>query len=267
MSSDRSSRPVHEPALRLLRWLVRRLHGFYLALGLFLAIALGLMVGAVWLFAELAELVVEGETKAFDESILLWVHGHESATIDAIALQVTVVGNGPVVAMATLLICSFLWVLRYRLAVLTLVAGMLGAGLLQGVLKLVYQRPRPELFVIATPYSRPISASFPSGHALGATVLYLLVTYLLFRFGARAGIRVAALVFGPAMILAIGMTRIYLGVHYPSDVIAGYLIGLAWAAFCVLGSETAQRLLRRSNDAKPASAETAELEPAETGTR
>ena len=244
--------PFH-PLVSMLRWLVRHLHGFYTAFGLFLVVGLGIALTGIWIFAELAEEIARGATRQFDESVLLWMNGHASPARDGIALQITSVGNGAAVITIALVMCAFLWVLKHRLAVILVVVGVVGADLLNRVLKAAFERPRPELFVLETPFDRPVSASFPSGHAMSAIVVYVLLAYLIGRLGGRGWFKVLVNSVAAILILAIGASRMYLGVHYPSDVFAGYLLGFAWIIFCIFGleaMEVAQGRSRRQEEKK-----------------
>jgi undecaprenyl-diphosphatase len=237
---------AHAPIVRALRWLRDRVHGLYTALGLFLTIALVLAFGAIWIFAKLASGVMAGATLSFDDTVLEWLHRHASAGWDQVALQITAVGNGTSVAVISLVVCAFLWAFRQRGAVLLLIMAVVGADLGQTLLKLVFQRPRPELFVIQTPYARPVSTSFPSGHAMGAIALYLVLAYLLDRLGGSRPFRWITNLAAALLIVGIGASRVYLGVHYPSDVAAGYLVGFVWVTLCVFAIESVGIIRKRS---------------------
>jgi undecaprenyl-diphosphatase len=237
---------AHAPIVRALRWLRDRVHGLYTALGVFLTVTLVLGLGALWIFAELANGVMAGTTLRFDDAVLEWLHRHATAGWDQVAIQITAVGNGTSVAVISLVVCAFLWAFRQRGAVLLVIMAVIGADLGQSVLKLVFQRPRPELFVIQTPYARPVSTSFPSGHATGAIALYLVLAYLLTRLGGTRPFRWIANGCAALLILGIGLSRIYLGVHYPSDVAAGYLIGFVWVTLCVIAIESVGLIRKRS---------------------
>lgn len=231
---------VYRSLIDAVRRLGRLVHGWYAAFGLVLALALGLALAGIWLFAWLAGDVIQGTTRALDERVLIWMDAHATPVRDRIALQITSVGNGAVVVTITLFISLFLWVLRYRLAAMLLVIAIAGADLANRVLKAVFERPRPELFVPETPFARPLSASFPSGHATAAMALYLMLAFLLSRLGGRGWFRVVVIVLASTLVIAIGVSRMYLGVHYPSDVIGGYLIGFIWVTFCILGFEAVE---------------------------
>ncbi|HEX9895460.1 MAG TPA: phosphatase PAP2 family protein [Gemmatimonadales bacterium] len=244
--------PFH-PLVTILRWLAGHLHGFYAAFGLFLVLGLALAVAGIWVFAELAEEVAQGATRQFDERILLWMNGHASPWRDRLTMQITSIGNGAAVITIALVMCAFLWVQRHRLAVILVVVGVAGSDLLNQAFKGSFDRPRPELFVLETPFQRPVSASFPSGHAMSAIVVYILLAYLMGRLGGRGWFKVLVNTLAAILIVAIGASRMYLGVHYPSDVIAGYLLGFAWITFCIFGleaMEVAQGRSRRQQEQK-----------------
>jgi undecaprenyl-diphosphatase len=108
---------------------------------------------------------------------------------------------------------------------------------------LVFERPRPSpLWALA----EEASFSFPSGHSVAAFAFYGVITYLIFRRLKGRAARVALISTASVFIVAIGASRVYLGVHYPSDVVAGYLVGLIWLATVVLAS----RRLPPSSDAR-----------------
>lgn len=227
--------------LRVIRWLAGHAQRLYAAYGAFVVVSLALSALSVWLFAEITEEVVEGRTHQVDEAILRWINAHASPRLDRLTLQITAVGNGGVVAVLTLLTGAFLWVARQRLAIVLLVAGVLGADAINRVLKSTFDRPRPELFVLETPFARPVSASFPSGHATAAIAFYLVVAFLLGHLGGTGRFRWLVNVLAGVLVLAIGASRMYLGVHYPSDVLAGWLIGFVWVTLCILGFRALSR--------------------------
>lgn len=241
---------------RPLRWLLAHVHNLYTAVGLLLTVALGLALAGAWMFAKIARAVALGETQRLDDRILLWLNSHSTPFIDNVALQVTAVGNGLTVVVIGLIACAFLWAIRERVGVLLLVIAVAGGDMFNRLLKEVFGRPRPELFVLETPYARPVSASFPSGHATASMVLYLVLAYLLVRLGGKGVFRWIVIAVSGVLIVLIGVSRMYLGVHYPSDVLAGYVFGFVWAAFCAFGIE-AVRGLRRGRRKRAA----AEVQP------
>jgi undecaprenyl-diphosphatase len=106
---------------------------------------------------------------------------------------------------------------------------VLGGTALNSLLKLVFARPRPDL---VTPLTQVLTLSFPSGHAALSAIGYLTLGALLAQAQASRAIRIYFIVVAVALTLLVGVSRVYLGVHYPTDVLAGWCIGLAWAAIC-----------------------------------
>lgn len=140
---------------------------------------------------------------------------------------------------------ALLLVLRRRWVVLGgWAAAVLGSGLLDGALKLAIRRPRPE---VAVNFLSHLSWSFPSGHSMASMVTYGMVAYLFMlamkgRRGLQIGVSLAAIL----LILAIGFSRLYLGVHYFSDVLGGFTAGALWLSACISGLEVARRLKGRT---------------------
>ncbi len=180
---------------------------------------LGLLALVGWLSQE----VLEKETFGFDTTILLWLHQHSSSAIDNIMLRLTNLGDPEfVVVIVTVSFSLLLWQKQVWAAQI-LFLNCLGGLILNQGLKLFFAKPRPHLW---TPLIIEHSYSFPSGHALGSAVVYGFLAILLasryphYRLG----------IFGGAVVIvsAIGLSRLFLGVHYPTDIIAGYAIGLIW---------------------------------------
>jgi len=117
-----------------------------------------------------------------------------------------------------------------------------GSIILNGLLKIGFERPRPQIFEWGT---KAGSWSFPSGHAMTAAVGYFTVAYLAARLQKRRRERAVTFAAAGILVLAICVSRVYLGVHYPSDVLAGVIIGLAWAGFCMATLEAVQLYSRR----------------------
>lgn len=219
----------------LLRWIGSHVRGFYTALGLFLVIGLGVIIAALLLFAGVAALVAQGVTQRFDEAVLLWLNARATPELDLAALEITALGSGVVIYMTVFIASAFLWATRHRYSVLLLWVAVLGGVILNLELKALFDRPRPELFPWRT--QQVGHSSFPSGHAMMAVVVYATLAYLVARLEATRALRRLTLGLTAVVIVLIGLTRLYLGVHYPSDVVAGFIIGFAWATFCALGIE------------------------------
>lgn len=226
-----------------LRRVARHLHGFHTALGLFLLVGLGLSAAGLWLFAEIAEAVVEGEAQGLDERVMRWMGAHGAPWLDRVALEVTALGAVAVVLMTLLVATAFLWISRHHYSVLLLWVAVGGGSLLNLVLKLAFGRPRPALFPWRTQYAA--HASFPSGHAMTAAIAYFTLAYLITRLAPTRRIRRVAWAFVVLVVLLVAASRVYLGVHYPSDVVAGVLLGLVWSTVCAAGLQVMRALRAR----------------------
>jgi undecaprenyl-diphosphatase len=236
-------------ATPLFRWLVRHVRSLHAALGIYLLAGFAALVATIGLFAWLADEVGEGATQQLDNAVLLWLDAHKSDLATRAALEVTALGSGLVVVMMVLVATAFLWLSRHRYSVLLLWVAVLGGEVLNGVLKTVFDRPRPHLFAWRTTAAL---SSFPSGHAMTSVVVYLTLAYLLARLEPSRTMRRLTLALAVLLVLGIGWSRLYLGVHYPSDVLAGYAAGLAWSTFCALGMEAVRHFRTRQPEVQQA---------------
>jgi membrane-associated phospholipid phosphatase len=181
----------------------------------------------LFILAKLAEEVLEREAFAFDTTFLLWLHQFANPNIDNLMLFITNFGNPTTVVVVAGVNILLLW-RHYREEAKVFVLACIGGLVLNTGLKLFFSKPRPEL------WHRLItekSFSFPSGHALGSMVLY---GFLAYEFATHYP-RFAKLIYSLAVILiaAIGISRLYLGVHWPTDIIAGYGVGFLWLMICI----------------------------------
>jgi undecaprenyl-diphosphatase len=203
------------------------------ALGIFLLTSLGIAAGALILFGWLAEEVMEGDTTQFDAVIRTAVHNHATPFLTSVMKAFSFLGSvGWVASFCALVICICFYFKRPRIAGFLAIA-MVGAATLDSVLKLAFHRLRPVAYYGVSPRSY----SFPSGHALGSLCFYgILAAVLADRMTGRRQKFFTWLI---AALLAamIGFSRIYLGVHYPSDVIAGYLAGAVWVTAVTIVDE------------------------------
>lgn len=179
-------------------------------------------VALVGLFGYIAREVEEGETKTRDTEILLKINAHSSSVLDTVALAVTYSGNLLTVLSMTTLLVALLVRKRLWRSVVQVVATMGGALIANALLKLLFQRERPELWQLLTHES---TYSFPSGHALLTAAFATLITLLAWKTKFRWVVLVVASLYS----LCVGLSRLYLGVHYPTDVLAGWCLGIAWA--------------------------------------
>lgn len=219
----------------LLRRVRRSVQGFYAAAGVLLATGMVLSLAGLWALGGLTEEVLEGETLRFDQAVLLWLNARATPGLDVAALRVTALGDTLVVLTVALVAGSLLWLLGQRAYAALLAAAVGGAVALYPVLKMLFDRPRPQLFEWRAQHAA--SASYPSGHATMSVVLLVVLAYVVHRLARRRAVGVAAALVAGTGALLIGLSRLYLGVHYPSDVAAGAIIGFAWAVFCALGVE------------------------------
>ncbi len=189
---------------------------------------LGVCALTLYLLAQLSDNVLEQEAFAFDKSVLLHIHRLSSPGLDGLMASVTRIGDPRTVVPLTAIIFGVLWWRRYRLEAQFFALNAFGGAVLSYVLKLAFSKQRPQLWnspIVETTFS------YPSGHALGSVVLYGFLSYILatlYPRYARAFYSAATL-----LIIAIGFSRLYLGVHWPTDIIAGYGIGFLWITVCI----------------------------------
>ncbi len=178
-----------------------------------------------WLFQE----VWEKEAFSFDTTALLWIHQFANPFLDRLMLNITTLADPPVIVGIFIGTIFWLW-RKYKYAEMGMFTiACIGGEALNVGLKLAFGKVRPQLW---TQLITETTASFPSGHALGSLVVYGFLAYLL----AREFRQFTLLIYGgvSGLVLAIGFSRLYLGVHWLTDVIAGYLVGFLWLITCIL---------------------------------
>ena len=200
---------------------------YRLLLGFLVALVLAVVFGA------LAGEMMEGETGAFDKSILIALRQSDDLSrpigpdaLKTAMIDMTALGSETILTLVTIMAIGFL-LLRKRNRQALLVAVAVGGGaILSGILKASFSRARPDV-VPHLVYAD--SGSFPSGHAMNSAIIYLTIAVLIAR--SYEDMRTRYFIVGLATLatLTVGFTRLYLGVHYPSDVAAGWLVGGAWA--------------------------------------
>jgi undecaprenyl-diphosphatase len=208
-----------------LRFIARHVRGFWTALGAFLGLTLLIGIAAASVFAAFASAVQTGLTQSFDERVLTWLAAHRTPILDNIMLEVTSLGNGIVLFMIVAIGAVFLWLTQHKWSVYILIAGVIGGQIVNQVLKGAFSRERPSVIEWVDHVS---TSSFPSGHAMTSIIAYGSVAYLVGRLEATRRLRLATWGIAALIIVSIGVSRMYLGVHYPTDIIAGFLAGLAW---------------------------------------
>ena len=181
----------------------------------------------LWLFAELADEVHELEELVFDDALLLWLNGLAGPRLDAFFVFLSRIGYAwGVVPFDIALSLALLAWKRWREAAFAIMA-LAGSALLNLSAKQFFQRDRPSLWESIAPES---TFSFPSGHAMGS--MTLAVTLVLLAWNTRW--RWPVLLLAPAFSLLVSVSRVYLGVHYPSDILAGWCAALVWVVGCYL---------------------------------
>jgi membrane-associated phospholipid phosphatase len=216
----------------LRRFLVARVkpEGF---LGLYLSVAITVLVGASWLFVAIAEDVFTHDQITFlDNQFSAWLEGHQATSMTAFMLFVTRVHSPIWIDVLALTIFVYWWFRRLRHWALTLALSVYGGSLLNYLLKNLFVRARPQF---EHPIIQLAGYGFPSGHTLAATVFYgALCAFALSYLRSWPG-RTLAMAFCIFMVSLVGFSRIYLGAHYLSDVLGAMVEGLAWLAFCLIG--------------------------------
>ncbi|QCO17519.1 phosphatase PAP2 family protein (plasmid) [Azospirillum brasilense] len=218
-----------------------RAPGFWTRLGrheLRLLVGMAVSAGLILAFALLAGEVIEGETAAFDRAVLmaLRVAGDPATPLGPpwlhnAARDVTALGSITVLSLITAVTVGFLLLQGKRGASLLVLLSVGGGMAISGLLKNQIGRERPDI----VPHGDIVfTASFPSGHSLLSAVVFLTLGAMLARFVERRRQKAYVLVVAMAVTLLVGCSRVYLGVHWPTDVLAGWCVGAGWATLCWL---------------------------------
>lgn len=196
---------------------------WYLEAGAVASLAAAVL--SLFLFGGIAEEMLQGSTVRFDLAVRGWVHQFASPEMTRAMTAISLLGYNVLIVELVIALAVF-WSLRWRRAAAWLAVTMAGALAMDLALKYAFHRPRPQVFYGAEPQSY----SFPSGHALCSFCFYGVLAGLVAARTKRLALRIAAGAAAAILVVAIGLSRIYLGMHYPSDVIAGYLAASVWVA-------------------------------------
>jgi len=205
-----------------------------------LIIGLGACV-LLWVFLSLASEIAEGETQAFDLMILKALRSPEDPSrplgpvwLEGALLDLTALGGSTVLGLVIFSVVGFLLLqTRYHTALFVATTSITGE-LVGAVLKQTFNRPRPSI----VPHLRDVfTTSFPSGHAMESAIVYLTLGALLMRVTTSRLTKTYCMGMAILLTLLVGISRVYLGVHYPTDVIGGWIIGFVWASICWLAAQ------------------------------
>ena len=210
------------------------------------------ITAALWGFVFLADEVSDGETGDFDRTLLLALRNPADPAdplgpvwLEQTAKDLTALGGFPVTGLITTLVLVYLLMIGRKGAAALVVVSIGGGMLLSSVLKLLFARARPDL----VPHAVDVfTASFPSGHATMTAAVYFTLGALLMRVVPERRLKIFVMVAAVVIVLIVGVSRVYLGVHWPTDVLAGWCIGFAWATLWWLVAAILQRRGRIDGD-------------------
>jgi undecaprenyl-diphosphatase len=199
-------------------------------------IGAGLLVaGLVLIFGVLAEEVLEGDTTGFDRSIMLALRSAANpaepigpAWLHEAARDVTSLGSVVFLGFVLIAVVGYLLLIHKRALAVLMAVSVVGGELLSTILKKSFDRPRPDIPHV----TQVFTASFPSGHAMLSAITFLTVGALLARATPELRVKRYFIALAVFLTLAVGVSRIYLAVHYPTDVLAGWCLGSGWAILC-----------------------------------
>jgi undecaprenyl-diphosphatase len=207
-------------------------------------IMLFLAAGLIAIFAKITGELLEGDLHGFDRAILLALRRPDDPAnplgpvwLQVAARDVTSLGSPAVLTLVTLAALGFLGLKRQWRAALFVLGSICGGTAVSFALKELVQRPRPG-FVAAVAQTQTFS--FPSGHAFLSAVTFLTLGALLARVQRQAEVKIYLLAVAIAITVLVGISRVYIGVHWPTDVLAGWCAGAAWAILCWLIAERLQ---------------------------
>lgn len=218
--------------------------------------ALGLLL---LIFVKIAHEVTELDTDWFDHGILLALRDAPNDPIgppwfEAAVMHISGLGSGAVATLIVLIAVGYMLLANHWRYALLMLSTSLGTGLVMHLSKGFFERPRPS---IVTHIDPPGGLSFPSGHSMISAAMYMTLAVVIARTLPRRRLRIYVVAVGALLAFLIGLSRVYLGVHYPTDVLAGWTLGLAWALLCGIIA----RKLARKVDPEVAAADEAGDDP------
>lgn len=209
-----------------------------------LVVGLLAVTAALWAFTELADEVVEGTTRTIDRTVLLWFRTADLADprgpawFEEMMRDFTGLGGLGVLTLVTLAAIGYALIARRWRVAVTILVAVVGGIVISTLIKQGIDRPRPML----VPYGSNVSSpSFPSGHSMMAATVYFTLAALAMQFRSRRSSQAYLLFLAIVVTVLVGISRVYLGVHWPTDVLAGWTVGAAWALLVWLVAERLQR--------------------------
>ena len=207
--------------------------------------AMAILAGLLWGFVELAQAVSGGTTRALDTRLILMMRNPADlsdplgpAWVEELARDFTALGGVGFLTLLVLAVGGFVWLQRQRHLAWFLLLSVSSGVIVSQTLKHVFDRARPDL----VPHGSFVyTASFPSGHSLMAAVVYLTLAALLARSLDRWRLKSYVMLLAIVTTVLVGASRVYLGVHWPSDVLAGWTVGAMWALLCALVARWLER--------------------------
>ncbi|HEY3875339.1 MAG TPA: phosphatase PAP2 family protein [Candidatus Kapabacteria bacterium] len=204
--------------------------------------ALLIAVICAGIFGWLADQVTDHTVGGFNRSILLAIHARQTPTLDSLALHITWLGSTYGIATLGLLFTAAFLLMKRYVDLATMAAVLIGASLMVVTLKLVFHNPRPQVF---PPLVQETNFSFPSGHSLTSFAIWGFFAWWMVSLQVRNLWRWLLGLLGILVAASVALSRLYLGVHWPTDVLAGLLLGFGWVALCATGNRWFTRHARR----------------------
>ncbi|RDI43136.1 phosphatase PAP2 family protein [Falsibacillus pallidus] len=182
-------------------------------------------------FLEIADDYNESEIRHFDSFVIAGVQGHVSPFWTKVMVSISFLGSVRWIMILSIATALILFLFKHRLLCLYVIFTVSLGGAFNWILKSIFQRQRPDI----EPIIEEQGYSFPSGHSMGSFIFYGALAFIIFKLYEHRLAKAAGVLLVSLLVLAIGISRIYLGVHYPSDIVGGYTAGAAWTFICITG--------------------------------
>jgi len=209
-------------------------------------IALAIASGFAYLFGWLADEVSENEFGDINRSMLLTIHSYRTPALDRLAFDATWFGSTTGILVISVLIIGAFWLLKRYVDLGMYAAVLIGASLMVLTFKVLFHEARPQVF---PPLVHETNYSFPSGHSLTSFAVWGFIAWWVVSLDIRQFWRWLFALLGILVAITVALSRLYLGVHWPTDVLAGVFLGFGWVAVCALGHRWLTRHARRERRA------------------